>query len=200
MTTKTITPSRMALGLGLGLAVVCGFGPAGFMSQAHAQSAAATTTTPPAAASTTTPAEVPAPAKAEDAKGMHTPGSKGLNNYLATLHKDLKITPAEEPLWTTFADAMRDNATALGQAYRARRDQLPSMTALQDMNSFIDVEQKRLDGMKRSAAAFAALYAAMPADQQKVADGVFLADLPGGPHHKGHKGMHKAAPESTPAQ
>jgi hypothetical protein len=191
-----LTPSRLALSLGL--AAVCGLGSLTMTPAAHAQTPP---TAAPAATSPTTPAEVPAPAKGSDAKDMAHHGSKGLNAYLDRLHSDLKITPAEEPLWGKFADTMRQNAADLGQAYRARRDQLPTMTALEDMNSFIDVEQKRLDGMKRSSAAFADLYNAMPAAQQKAADAVFLADLPGGPHHKGHKGPHKAeGDKATPAQ
>ena len=175
-----LTPWRRALPLGL--AASLGLGVA-----AQAQ------TTP-----TTPPAEVPAPDKTMPVKPMHHHGSRGLNAYLDKLHADLKITAAEEPLWNTFAETMRDNAATLGQAYRTRRDKLPTMTALEDMNSFIEVEQMRLDGMKRNSAAFAELYKAMPADQQKVADTVFLSDLPGGPH-KRHPGPHSAA-DKTPGQ
>lgn len=181
-----LTPSRFALTLGL--AASLGLGVA----------AQAQTATP-----ATTPAEVPAPDKAMPVKPMHHHGSRGLNAYLDKLHADLKITADEEPLWGKFAETMRDNAAALGQAYRARRDKLPTMTALDDMNSFIDVEQMRLDGMKRNSAAFADLYKAMPADQQKVADAVFLSDLPGGPH-KRHPRPHRAGGTppgpSAPAQ
>jgi len=195
---RTLTPSRLALSLAV--AALCGLGPLTLGPAAHAQTTPAPAAAP-AATSPTTPAEVPAPAKGGDAKAMQHHGSRGLNGYLDKLHTDLKITAAEEPLWGKFADAMRQNAADLGQAYRTRRDHLPTMTALEDMNSFIDVEQKRLDGMKRSSTAFADLYNAMPADQQKAADAVFLADLPGSPHHKGPKGPHKAeGDKATPAQ
>lgn len=173
-TIRLLTPSRLALTLGLAASLGLGV------------SAQAQTATSP-----TTPAEVPAPTKAPADQPMPHHGSRGLNAYLDKLHADLKITADEEPLWVKFAATMRDNAAQLGQAYRDRRDKLPTMTALEDMNSFIDVEQMRLDGMKRSSAAFADLYKAMPAAQQKVADAIFLADLPGGPH-KGHKRPHKA--------
>jgi hypothetical protein len=106
-----------------------------------------------------------------------------MSGYLAALHDELAITPAEEPLWSTFAGAMKDNAGQLAEAYRQRREQLPTMTALVDLNSFISLEQLRLDGLKKSSAAFAALYQTMPPDQRKVADNVFLSDMPGAPHH-----------------
>lgn len=190
------------LALGLGLAFACGLGPVPLITAAHAQS---TTTTPAAspntapATSATTPAEVPAPAAGTAAgptaggEKLHRRASQALNNYLTALHKDLKITTAEEPQWSAFADTMRDNASQLGQAYRARREQLPSMTATEDLDSFIQVEQLRLDGLKKSSQAFAALYAVMPPDQKKVADGVFLSDLPGAPHHRGGHAAAKPA-------
>jgi hypothetical protein len=125
---------------------------------------------------------MPAPG-AKPAHEAHR-GGRGVGGYLTILHDELKITPAEETLWGSFADTMRANAATLAQGYRQRREQLPTMNALQDMNSFIDLEQMRLDGLKKSSAAFSALYQAMPADQQKVADSVFLSDMPGAPRHK----------------
>jgi periplasmic protein CpxP/Spy len=190
---KFIAPASPRLALALGLAAAFGFGPVQFVTAAHAQSTTTPTpptsgSTTPSAASPTTPAEVPAPTAAATAStkggavGHH--GSQGMNNYLNALHKDLKITADEETQWTAFADTMRDNAAALGQAYRARREQLPSMDATQDLSSFIQVEQLRLDGLKKTSDAFDALYAVMPPDQKKNADAVFLSDLPGGPRHK----------------
>jgi hypothetical protein len=191
---KFIAPASPRLVMALGLAAVCGLGSVHGITAAHAQSTSA-----PAAASATTPPEVPAPSSSSataTAPAMTSPspsgtnkghrqGSQALNTYLTRLHQDLKVTSSEEPQWSAFADTMRDNATSLGQAYRTRREQLPSMDATQDLNSFIQVEQLRLDGLKKSADAFSALYAVMPADQKKVADAVFLSDLPGGPHHRG---------------
>ena len=107
--------------------------------------------------------------------------------YLAALQDELQIPPAEEPLWTTFTDTMKQNSRALGEAYRQRREQLPNMNAVADMNSFIDIEQMRLDGLKKSSDDFTALYKTMPPDQQKLADTIFLSDMPGGPHRKAKK-------------
>lgn len=179
-----------SLALLLGIATASTLGLTGWSPAARAQTASApATTVPPAAtpavppaASTTTPPEV----SASGAKA-HKRSSHGMSGYLAALHEKLAITPAEEPLWSSFAGSMQDSAAQLGQAYRQRREQLPTMNALADMNSFIQIEQMRLDGLKRSSAAFAALYQTMPPDQQKVADMVFLSDMPGAPHHKSRK-------------
>jgi hypothetical protein len=180
------TAQRLALLLGIATASTLGM----TALPALAQSAAApATTVPPAAtpampsaATTAAPAEVPAAGDAR--KHGSDRHSRGMDGYLGVLHDELKITPAEEPLWSSFADSMRDNAKQLGAAYRQRRSQLPTMNALQDMNSFIGIEQMRLDGLKKSSAAFSALYQTMPPDQQKVADTVFLSDMPGAPRHR----------------
>jgi protein CpxP len=191
-----VPSSRLAFLLGIaaasGLALTVSAGTAGAQTVAAPSTAPAATVPPaatpavPSAAGTTTPAEVPA-AGTKPAREAHG-GSRGVSGYLAILHDELKITPAEETLWGSFADTMRANASALAQGYRQRREQLPTMNALQDMNSFIDLEQMRLDGLKKSSAAFSALYQVMPADQQKVADSVFLSDMPGAPRHKKPKG------------
>jgi hypothetical protein len=187
----TTAPS---LALLLGVAVASTLGLTGWSMGARAQSATAPAAMPtapaampvvPPAATTSAPAEMPAPgsagAKPHRSDSRHA--SRGMSGYLASLHDKLAITPAEEPLWGTFADSMRASAAQLGQAYRQRREQLPTMNALADMSSFINLEQMRLDGLKKSSAAFTALYQTMPPAQQKVADILFLSDMPGAPHH-----------------
>ena len=203
MTVRPTTVPGLALLLGIGAASTLGL--TGWSVGAYAQSATApATTVPPAAtpavppaATTTAPAEVPAsgsssgiPSQAPGTQPEAKPqpktydhASRGMSGYLAALHDELGITQAEEPLWGSFAASMKDSAAQLGQAYRQRREQLPTMTALADLGSFISLEQLRLDGLKKSAAAFTALYQTMPPAQQKVADTVFLSDMPGAPHH-----------------
>ena len=175
-----------SLALLLGIATASALGVTGWSLSARAQSAAAPAATVPPAASTTTPPEIPEAAAKPRKTSRHA--GRGMSGYLAALHDELAITPSEEPLWTSFAGSMKDSAAQLGQAYRERRTQLPTMNALADMNSFIQLEQMRLDGLKKSSAAFAALYQTMPPDQQKVADTVFLSDMPGAPHRKKPKG------------
>jgi hypothetical protein len=187
-----VTASSLALLLGIAGASSL----IGWSERAQAQSATApATTVPPAAtpamppaastaAGTAAPPELPAPgSSAKPHKSYTRHASRGMGGYLAALHDELAITPAEEPLWSTFASSMKDSAAQLGDAYRQRREQLPTMNALADMNSFIALEQMRLDGLKKSSAAFTALYQTMPPAQQKVADTVFLSDMPGAPHH-----------------
>jgi hypothetical protein len=137
----------------------------------------------PSAASATVPPEVPKAAPPTKATGHHH-GSAAMNGYLQRLHDQIKVTPDQTPLWNNFADIMRDGAADTGQSYRDRRAKLPSFNAIEDMNNFVALEQQRLDPLKQSAAAFEVLYAAMPPAQKKLADTVFRAELPGGPHAK----------------
>ncbi len=176
----------------LGIASASAFGLTGGSAGALAQTVAApATAVPPAAIPAVPPAatnnnavppEVPAQGTTKPRSADHA--GRGINAYLAALHDELAITPAEELLWTSFGDTMRDSSSKLAEAYRQRRDQLPSMDAMADLNSFIAIEQLRLDGLKTTASAFQALYQTMPPAQQKTADTVFLSDLPGAPHHK----------------
>jgi hypothetical protein len=135
------------------------------------------------AANTTVPPEVPQAAPRAKTTGHHH-GSVAMNGYLQRLHDQLKVTPAQAPLWNSFADVMRDGAADTGQSYRERRAKLANFNAVEDMNNFVALEQQRLDTLKQSATAFEALYAAMPPTQKLLADTVFRSELPGGPHAK----------------
>jgi periplasmic protein CpxP/Spy len=183
------TAPRLALLLGVASASALGL--TGWSGGAAAQTAAAPATSvppaatppvPPAATTNAAPPEVPAQGSQKPTSANRP--SRGINAYLAVLHDELAITPAEETLWTGFADTLRESAGKLADAYRQRRDQLPGMNAIADMNSFIALEQLRLDGLKAASTAFQALYQTMPPAQQKVADTVFLSDMPGAPHRK----------------
>ena len=147
---------------------------------------AATLVVPSAASTTadaTVPPEVPQATPRAKIAGHHH-GSVAMNGYLQRLHDQLKVTPAQTPLWDNFADIMRDGAADTGQSYRERRAKLASFNAVEDMNNFVALEQQRLDTLKQSTTAFEALYAAMPPAQKTLADTVFRAELPGGPHAK----------------
>ena len=64
---------------------------------------------PAAALAQTAPASVAAPTPAHDVEA-----------HIQALHDQLQITPAEAPQWAAFAQVMRENAEAMGQAFQAR--------------------------------------------------------------------------------
>jgi protein CpxP len=141
---------------------------------------------PAAQAADTTPASPPAtnsaPASPAPAKQSANPASTASADTAAAarvearikqLHTELKITPAQEAQWKDFADVMRSNAREMGQAAQQIGQQADSMTALQSMQSYEHLTEANLQRLQKLLPVFAALYNAMPAEQQKLADQVF---------------------------
>ncbi len=93
--------------------------------------------------------------------------------HIKHLHDQLKITPDEESQWGNVAQVMLDNAAAMDSAMKDRAGKVGTMTAVEDLDSYQAIVAAHADGLKKLEAAFAPLYAAMPAAQQKVADAVF---------------------------
>ena len=89
------------------------------------------------------------------------------------LHDHLRITPEQESLWVTVAAVMADNAKSLTAAMQVRQDKMPTMNAVDDIQSYGAVAEAHAAGLKSLAAAFAPLYAAMPPAQQQNANAVF---------------------------
>jgi hypothetical protein len=93
---------------------------------------------------------------------------------IATLRTELKITADEQPEWDAVAKTMRDNAAAMEKlANEKAADSDKSMTAVQDLQTYSAFAQAHVDNLKQLTAAFEALYSKMPPAQQKIADQVF---------------------------
>jgi hypothetical protein len=89
------------------------------------------------------------------------------------LHERLRITPAEEPLWAKVAQAMRDNAQAVTPIIRERVQAVQHGNAMDYLNLYQKLGEAQLDGLKKFAAAFQALYADLSPAQKKIADSIF---------------------------
>jgi protein CpxP len=100
--------------------------------------------------------------------------SETVEQRIASLKASLKITPDQEIKWNGVATVMRDNAAAMDKLVQTKRA-IPaaSMTAVDDLVTFQDFTQARMDGLKTLTVAFKALYDSMPAEQKKNADQVF---------------------------
>ena len=92
---------------------------------------------------------------------------------ITTLKTALKITPAQESNWTGVATAMRENAGAMETLVKSKRAKTGDMTAMDDLLTYQEFSQARLDGLKNLTSAFRTLYDSMPDAQKKVADTVF---------------------------
>ncbi len=97
-----------------------------------------------------------------------------VDQRIATLHAELKITPAEESDWQAVAQTMRDNAAAMQKLASDKTSQpADRMTAIDDLQTYQAFAQAHVDNLKKLTASFQTLYSAMPDTQKKIADQVF---------------------------
>ncbi len=69
---------------------------------------------------------------------------------------------------------MRDNARQMDQTFMQRAQQYQTMTALQNMQSYEQIAEMHAQQLQKLVPAFEGLYNAMPEQQKKIADEVFL--------------------------
>ena len=133
------------------------------------------------AAAQPSPAAVPPPPAARTAQPPASPATAALqtaprgdlDKRVRRLHDQLGITPEQEELWRPVATAMVDSAGAVGDAMQARFKKPQPMSAVEDIQTYQAVADAHAKGLRQLADAFAPLYAAMPAVQQKAADKLF---------------------------
>jgi hypothetical protein len=152
------------------------------MGGAFAQTAA------PAAAPDTT-------ASAPAAKAGH---ERNVEDRIAYLHSQLKITPAQETQWKAFADVMRSNGETMGQLFEQRKA-AANVNALDDMKQYATIAQAHADGMKKLVDAFDPLYTSLSPEQKKLADATFHQGGPEGGHHRGNHGKGKGGKPAAEA-
>ena len=92
---------------------------------------------------------------------------------ITALKAALKITPDQESKWDGVAKAMRENAAAMDKLVQEKKGKMANMNAVDDLKTYQEFSQVRLDGLKNLISSFKTLYDAMPADQKKNADHVF---------------------------
>jgi protein CpxP len=96
-----------------------------------------------------------------------------VESRITALKAALKITPDQESKWEGVAKAMRENAAAMEKVVKDKQGKMANMNAVDDLKTYQEFSQVRLDGLKNLISSFKTLYDAMPADQKKNADHVF---------------------------
>jgi hypothetical protein len=96
---------------------------------------------------------------------------------LAFLKTELKITPAQEPLWNGVADAIRANAKSMatmsgGMMGGPQAEALPDKLARREK-----MMAAHLEALRRFRAAVDPLYAALDPDQKKTADQLLIGPM-----------------------
>jgi len=127
------------------------------------------------AAATDTPAPHQYASSAHEMKMEHNPKAMAehVEERIKSLHSKLRITEAQESKWGDVAQIMRDNEAAIAQLIEQRHENPAAMTAMDDLQSYENITQAHLDGLKKLMPAFQTLYNDMSEDQQKSADKVF---------------------------
>ena len=124
---------------------------------------------PPAAGNPTVlapAATASSPATAPAKPAVRQSQESTVEQRIADLHAKLKITAAEQTQWDTFAQAMRDNAMAIDQAFQSRVKALPTMTAADNVKSYAELSAEHAKDMQKLVPTFQALYNTM-SDSQK---------------------------------
>jgi hypothetical protein len=139
---------------------------------AHAEPSAGQTTVqippsePPAQASAQAPPAVtpPAPSAATLA---------AIDQRIHALQTQLGITDKQMPLWTAFAQVMRDNAVSTDALFAQRAGEVKAMSAVDNMRSYAQLARAYADSTERLATAFESLYASLSDTQKQAADNLF---------------------------
>ena len=80
----------------------------------------------------------------------------------------------QEKKWNGVAQAMRDNASRMEKLVAEKRKIPPEKTtAVDDLKTYQEFTETRLDGLKHLTSAFKSLYDTMTPEQKKNADTVF---------------------------
>lgn len=106
---------------------------------------------------------------------------------IKVLHENLKITPAQEALWSKVAQAMLEDAKNLDVLTQARLEHAKSLTAVDDLKSYGEIAEAHANGIKKLTPVFADLYADMSESQKHEADVLFREGVQPHKHKKGHK-------------
>jgi len=108
--------------------------------------------------------------------------TRHIEGRIAFLKAELKITDTQTPLFERVAQAMRDNAKAMSDAYqRHRADRDKPRSAVESLQARVSAGQSRIEQAQRFLAAFTPLYDSLSDEQKKTAD-----ELLAGHRHHGH--------------
>lgn len=133
----------------------------------------------------------PPPAAGAPAPKAATPPPSSpsyVETRIKQLHRDLRITKEQEPLWANVAQVMRGNAQAMEALAKERYENASKMTALDDLRSYGALADAHADGLKKFIPVFEQLYNSMSDAQKKHADVLFRSRI----HHAAKKMVPKA--------
>jgi len=139
-----------------------------------AQTASGTASIPAAPAGAPPPAAPGSPAAAASAPPeMSAATQAAIDQRIRALQSQLGVTEAQMPLWSAFAQAMRDNAASTDALFARRAGAVAEMSAVDNMHSYALIARTYADNTERLATAFDSLYASLSDVQKRAADTLF---------------------------
>lgn len=130
---------------------------------------------------------------------MGGPGGKGkmmspermaahLDQHLAQMKKELKITEQQEPLWQAYAEQKKQGLADMAKAMQAHKDDSTKLSAPERMERMSAMMKTHLDQQQATLESFKRLYGAFSDEQKAAADKLFARPPMGmQPHKHGHK-------------
>ena len=104
---------------------------------------------------------------------MSSATQAAVDQRIRMLQSRLEITEAQMPLWSAFAQAMRDNAASTDALFTQRAAGVATMSATDNMHSYAQIARAYADNTERLATAFDGLYASLSDAQKQAADTLF---------------------------
>jgi hypothetical protein len=135
--------------------------------------ASPTATTTQTAPSGTSQKAMPHSSRAAMARQPGETTQSLVERRITDLHGKLHITSQQSQPWDQFAQVMRDNAREMDQVYQQRAEKLGSMSAVDNMQSYAQIEQQRAQDAQKLVPAFQTLYSSLSDQQKKTADQIF---------------------------
>jgi len=85
----------------------------------------------------------------------------------------LKITEAQEGLWNTLTQVMRENAKDMDALTKDKAQNAGTMNAVEHLKFHSQITEAHLNQLKKFIPPFEALYAGMSDEQKKITDTIF---------------------------
>lgn len=154
----------------------------------------------PSYAQTAAPAAPAAATTPKPERPMHKPGEH-MQQRIAKLKADLKLTPAQETAWNTYAATFKPGE----RPQRMEREDFAKLTTPQRIDKMREMRAQRAADADRRGEATKAFYAQLDANQQKTFDAATLHKGHPAHHGMGHGPRHdhksgQARPAPAPAQ
>ena len=165
-------------------------------SLGFAQATPPSTTPPPATAIPPTPApssaapapaEPAVPAAASPASPPSATTEAAVDQRIRTLQSQLGITEAQMPLWSAFAQTMRENAASTEALFTRRAATVATMSATDNMHSYAGIARAYAEDTERLATAFDSLYASLSETQRQAANTLFRQQAAAAAHPRARR-------------